>query len=524
LGVASILTMKITFFLAALFASIGLPAVAGDPPRIFYLCDNCNQYQMAYTEDVLTQTAKKDGIGVIKLGDGSSEYSDYHKYVKTHPGSGAGGLTPLKPVKLDFNTSTYPKDDKEAAERRKQFAAAKKVWASQILEQFKKLDHTKPLVLHFGNHGINPDSKDPKNSSSLCMYTSISSISQCLTYGEIGDLLTEAGLTGPKAPPIRIIGDHCFGGGVHSLSMKFPNICSASNVSFKTPQWSPESEYGSESSINVFGQTFWKTALQVGAHNTSLASSFESAWATVPKADNPGGTLSSIFYAQSIMKWDENALPTHNRLPALESMERSLNDAQALYANTHVAMENHQTYGDFQKPNYVCSREGIATVPQATDLEALLKTLTLDSGANIYREAVAKLKNPTFEANGKKSLDALNGCWAAAKTRYDAVDPQVKEFIDKNGNWAWKNFFTSSETVNSRNSQLIRSKDEELANQVLKTLETCVNRKQPAARDYLGVIQTVDMLRHLAGFANAASPTQMANFRKKVECESSPLL
>jgi hypothetical protein len=498
-------------------------ASAGGSPRILYLCDNCDQYQMAYTEDFLTQSAKKEGVGVIKLGT-ASKYAGYDAYLKSHPGSGAGGLTRLNSVKIPYNTSTFPKDEKEAAERRKQFAASKKAWADQLLTQFKRLDKTKPLVLHFGNHGINPDGKSAGSSSAFCMASSITSISQCLTYDEIGVMLTDAGLTGQNAPPIRIIGDHCFGGGVHALSMKFPNICSASSVSFKQAQSSPNMEVGSENGIYTFGQNFWKTVLQEGGSGTSLANSYQVAWSAVPKDDSPGGTLSSIFYAQQLMKWPEEVLPTHERLPSLTGMEKSINAVNSLYMRTQSDLNEGRGYESFGKPEYVCRMPGQEISKSIAQLEGLLKTLTLDSGANIYREAVNRAKDSKFHTNGKAAVAAINGCWSDAKSKYDSAPQKVKDFIDRNGNWAWKNVLRSGKKVRDENRDFRRNQEMELANQVLKNLEKCLHERQPPAREYLTSLQTLNTLENLSTFAGKASPAQKSNFRKKVECESAPLL
>jgi hypothetical protein len=497
-------------------------AFSADPPRIFYLCSQCDQYQMAYTEDFLTQAAKKDHVGIIKMGD-ASEYGDYADYVKNHPKSGAGGLIPIVPMNFGYDPMSYPKKGEEEA-RYKMFRDAKAKWADQLFQQFKRLDKTKPLVLHFGNHGVNENGGSADSASPFCMSSHISSMSSCLSYGEIGDLMAKAGLTGPGAPPVRIIGDHCFGGGVHSLAMRFPNVCSASGVSPSESQSSPTDSYGDENSIMVFGQTFWKSVLQEGGKKTSLASSYQAAWATIPKTDSPGGTLSSVFYAQHVMKWSDKNLPTDSRLPQLSLLERSMNEAESLFVRTQNALADHHDLSSLSKPEYSCTQPSTSVLSAEAQLESILNALTLNSGANIYREALAKAKDPKYIAAGKAAVGAADACWTVAKSKYDAAPKKVKDFVEQNGNWAWKNVFHLQETVDRENAGYERSQEEVLANQVLKTLRTCVTQKQPAARDYLTTLQTLDTLQKLAGFAQKATSVQKASFKKKVECESAPLL
>jgi hypothetical protein len=410
---------------------------------------------MAYAEDALTQAANKNKIGVIKLGN-VSQFSKFGDYLSRHPGSEAGKLIPLKSVKFGYDTNTYPKNSREAAERRKLFKEAKREWTKQILDQFKRLDKTKPLVLHFGNHGFNPGGKSAEESSPMCMYSSVSSASQCLTYREIGDLLTEAGLTGPNAPPIRLIGDHCYSGGIHSISMRFPNVCSASNVSYKTTQSSSNESFGAEDAINTFGQTFWSTVSQNGASNISLAESFQSAWSVVPKANEPGGTLSSVFYAQQIMGWNDRQLPTESRLPDLAAMEKNLNAAEDIYSTAQLALEGRYGIDPFVKPQAACY--ALAPKPLTPPhWESILRSLILDSGINVYREAVVQAKNPQFYVKGKRGLENLNQCWKTAEKEYQSAEPAVQEYIEKNGNWAWKNIFRSKSTIAADNSKFERS-------------------------------------------------------------------
>jgi hypothetical protein len=497
---------------AALLAG---PALAGDPPRIFYLCSDCDQYQMGYAEDLLSQAARARGVGVIKMGN-TSEYSDYEEYRKNHP-KAVGGLVPVRPVKLPYDISTFPKDEKEAAFRRKSFEEAKKVWASQLLDQLKRLDKTKPVVLHFGNHGFNLDGGKAEDASPFCMYGTVRSKSQCLTYREIGDLMEQAGLTGPKAPLVRILGDHCHGGGVHSLSQRFPNVCSASIVGFKDAQSSPETGLGSEAGLNRFGATFWRSAMLDG-NGASLAGSYQAAWSLVPAGDSPGGTLSSVYYAQQIMKWDDKELPTHDRLPELSALEQNFPSLDALLVHNRIE-------GLRMRPEYAaCPAPRSVDVAKTADLEAILNALRLEKPGNVYRQALEKAKNPSYFARGKAAVAAMNACWTEAGKKYDNADPDIQKFIDNNGNWDRKNWFRSGSAVRKENNDYAAKKIAELAGAVLDRLAACLKTNEPVARDYLNAVETLTTLERLQSFAKKATPAQKDAFRKKVECESSPLL
>jgi hypothetical protein len=493
---------------------------------------------MAYTEDVLTQSAQKNGIGLIKVGN-SNQYSQYAYYKKKHPNSKSGGLTSLKPAGLSYDYNSFPSSVADRSAREKEFKAKRAAWKGQFLGYLKKLDKTKPLVLYFGNHGLNANRKDPKDSSAICMFSEPSSMSQCLSYEEFGDLLVEAGLTGPKAPPLRIVGDHCYGGGVHHLAMRFSNVCSASSVGYSNVQGAgdsfildPEKAYGGEESMAPFGATFWNTVKQEGVSGTSLANSFQAAWAMIPKDEqnvekrsfHSGGTLSSVFYAQKIMGWSDDELPTDDRLPSLVALEKNLNSAKALFARTQTELENFNTLDQLESPQIACKPKDREVSHQAQKLEPLVKFLTLDQGANIYRDAVDKVKDRKFIERGKANVAALSECWNTAKAKYKNADARVKKYIDENGNWAWKNFFRSEKDVRAENKKAQLNAAETLGNQVLKDLEKCIETRQPAAREYLTTLQTLETLEKLGSFAEKATPAQKEAFRKKVECESAPLL
>jgi hypothetical protein len=514
-------------FFFALFLMLNTTFAQTAKPRVLYICSVCDQYQMASTEDQLTQAAQRAGVGVLKLGD-VSEYTEYNHYKKANPGAQIGNLTPIKSVKLPYNSNTWPKNDKEASQRRQQFATAKAEWMDQITDQLKKLDKTKPLVLHMGNHGLNPgDDKKASEASFMCMYGSTAhTAGECISYAEFGQLMEKAGLTGDKAPPVRIVGDHCYGGGVHYLATKFANVCTASIVSAKTAQYSPgttdfDGKISGTTGIDAFGATFWRNVKQKGSQ-ANLADSYNSAWSTVPVGDEPGGTLSSIYYVQQVMGLSDKDLPTEQRLPALGQLERSFLEVDRLYYEGQYNYSKYKGIDSYRKPEYSCNMAAPSVMQQLVNLGKISNSLGLANSNNIYSQALVRAKDPKFMKSAQQNKAELEKCYKVAQNIYDKSTAEVKAYIEKS-KWSAEFFWKFESSVDRTKAQFRRTKEREMAGKVLTDLKSCVEKKSVGVREYLNTITTLNRLEQLEAFSKKATTAQKAEFRKKVACESGSL-
>jgi hypothetical protein len=399
---------------------------------------------------------------------------------------------------------------------------------NQTLENLKKLDKTKPIVLHMGNHGLNPgDNLRPQDATFMCFYGVVAySQSECLTYEEFGQLMEKAGLTGSQAPPVRIIGDHCYGGGVHYLSTKFSNVCSASIVGYKDSQYSPgtsiiEGNLIGHSGINAFGTTFWRNVKQRGKQ-ASLAEAYNSAWATVPTDDKPGGTLSSIFYMQKVMGLSDENLPTSKRLESLARLERNYLGVNGLYHNAQDDYNKYRGIESYSKPKFTCEIPAAPEARQIDQFKKISEKLNLSQTSNIYQQALEKAQNKNFMKTAQKNKAALDGCYKTAQKSYDKLTAEAKIYMEKS-RWSKEFLFKFGDSIDDKKAAFVRGKEKEMAGQVLIDLRSCVEKNSIGVQEYLNTLTNLDRLSQLEAFSKKATPAQKAEFKRKVECESSSL-
>ncbi len=201
----------------------------------------------------------------------------------------------------------------------------------RLIEQMKAMDHGKPVTIFISDHGWNGSfsglSKGPPEKAGfVCkpvtsMFDGPSDI--VITYGEFAEMLKEAGLTGAGAPPVRVIGDHCYGGAAHYLSEKIPNVCTAAYVNHTEPV----------GTVFKHGEIFWnevKKKKDLTGTGASLQDAFYASYnregGNLSAYPTVGAALSSMEYVKKLLTKYKSEIPKYDRtliednLVALESV------------------------------------------------------------------------------------------------------------------------------------------------------------------------------------------------------------
>ncbi len=171
-----------------------------------------------------------------------------------------------------------------------------------ILQQLRQLDRSKPITLHIADHGWNGNLSGtgtlPPEKSGIVLksqtnpYQGVQDL--ILTHEEFAELLKKAELIGPNAPAVRIVAEHCYGGGMHWLSEKFPNVCTAAFTSNEEPNYVSDNE----------SQAFWKQVEsgKKSNRNVSMTEAFYAGWSTKSNDYSEGGALGSTQYIRNLLK------------------------------------------------------------------------------------------------------------------------------------------------------------------------------------------------------------------------------
>jgi hypothetical protein len=277
--------------LAAVLTNVG--AYAGSPPSespsAFYLCTYCVPGTYARYDDFFsTQVAmfKAQSGKMISVGNAiSNEAINKEARLNQIPlESDTRGLTPMKNYR-----SGNPEDTKiEMTEN--------------ILKQLKQLDRSKPVTIHIADHGWNGNLSGtgtlPPEKSGIVLKTQTNPYQNekdlILTHEEFSELLKKAGLVGPQAPPLRIVSEHCYGGGAHWISEKFPNVCTAAFTSNEEPNYSNDNE----------AKAFWNHVDERKKANrsVSMTEAFYAGWSSKSNEYSEGGALGSTQYIRGLLK------------------------------------------------------------------------------------------------------------------------------------------------------------------------------------------------------------------------------
>lgn len=197
----------------------------------------------------------------------------------------------------------------------------------KLLFHLKALDKSGPIVIHLAGHGWNDEFKGegrlPPQESGIALRTGLkgdTAKSTVLTHKELGEVLNEAGLAGPGAPPVRIVAEHCYGGGAHYLSETFPNICTSSFTSNEQPHWTAEE----------LPVKFWRNYNSMTKLNGTTPSLRETFNSIIPDLGrNQGASLGSTQFVKNLLK--KNGKSVENEAGLVPNWRRLL-EGQKLWA------------------------------------------------------------------------------------------------------------------------------------------------------------------------------------------------
>ncbi|MDC1175407.1 hypothetical protein OAT67_08415 [Bacteriovoracaceae bacterium] len=188
--------------------------------------------------------------------------------------------------------------DWDFAESGKSFSSTS---ASDVEESIKAASkNLKPgesLTIFINDHGGAPDSESSPESSTVVLYnTSWNPFSSSpeLTHKDLESLIK-------KYVPnnkVNLVGIHCFAGGLHTISMNLPNVCSSGSADFR-------SVTTSTSKINLYGQGFMNelTDKKFDLNGDSATSLLEAHYAATYNDPMNGGrgSLSSESFIDKVL-------------------------------------------------------------------------------------------------------------------------------------------------------------------------------------------------------------------------------
>lgn len=533
MGLFSSAIFGVTGYCMALSVAIAAPSpVPSAPPRALFFCGHCDQVNFARNMVEITKATRDLRVGLLKVGNNTEDRDisfNYTDWTEAHPEDSEN-------TKFDRNfASPYGISNREKLDLSSPESSKRvySMWKSQLQDAISAMDKTKPIVLHFDNHGLNLGDKPPENVGVAC-----DRWGECITYKDIGDMLEKAGLTGPGRPPIRIIGNHCYSGGVHYLAGRFGNVCSASSVSYREEQRAYVGGPG-EGGMAPFGYTFWHSLRENSRpEGLSFSEAFTAAYASMPASFNPGGNLSSTEYVEKTLKMDVKAKNgrVEQGLPEARVLERSLpvindmirNNQDTKYLDDPVwyyfrPADSGNKKGPAMPDAGMCSRPEIAPIDLAliASASAVLKKLQLDKSLNAYQEAVTKLQDPDYVKKGKAEVDATALCWKTARATYDAADASAREYFDKS-RWSKEFLWDFGESLDEKKSAHVNAELEKMREAATK-LKECVNQHSAGARDYLTQLAMLSRLNRLKEFSEKSTSSQKQKFSELVACESNPL-
>lgn len=197
----------------------------------------------------------------------------------------------------------------------------------KLLSYLKKLDRSGPIVIHLAGHGWNDEFEGegrlPPQESGIALRISKfgdTVKSTVLTHKELGEVLKEAGLAGPGAPFVRIVAEHCYGGGTHYLSETFPNICTSSFSSNEQPHWTAEE----------LPVKFWRNYNSMTKLNGTTPSLRETFNSVIPDLGrNQGASLGSTQFVKNLLK--KRGISFENEAGLVPNWQRLL-EGQKLWA------------------------------------------------------------------------------------------------------------------------------------------------------------------------------------------------
>ncbi len=172
-----------------------------------------------------------------------------------------------------------------------------------IKSMVKKLKPGEPFNFFINDHGYGPNSERKPENSGFYLYNPESNWDKNPSY-DVPKMSHEKFLEMinklvPKETPVRIIGIHCFSGGLHSIAFSRPNTCTSASTDFRTPTYSEEK-------FNLYGKSFWEEFYRkdFDLDHDNKTSLFEAHMGGFTHDDNneSRADVSSFAYVDSILK------------------------------------------------------------------------------------------------------------------------------------------------------------------------------------------------------------------------------
>jgi hypothetical protein len=373
----------------------------------------------------------------------------------------------------------------------------------KLLIYLEKLDKSGPIVIHLAGHGWN-DGYDGEGSllpqdSGIALRLpgeGDTAKSTVLTHKELGEVLKKAGLAGPGAPPVRIVAEHCYGGGAHYLSETFPNICTSSFTSNKQPHWSAEE----------LPVKFWRNYNSMTNLNGTTPSLRETFNSIIPDLGrNQGASLGSTQFVKNLL--EKNG----------ESVEKEV----GLVPNWRRLLEGQKLWA----PR--CDELSVHHLPQIEDLKSIMNKISssFEPYNKNYSDILSDLilKHKEYQRIISIYNDELQGM----KEEWNRLKKEKKLTLDESvsdlqgwGYWMLGNF-------NDKKEEKLKALGEE-EKKLLEKFEKIKKETLPTVHKYYTGLGIVKELLETEKFfdlhkSGKISKDDFDTYQRMLKCESLPL-
>jgi len=376
---------------------------------------------------------------------------------------------------------------------------------NKILLALKGMDHSAPLIIYVSDHGFNDGSTSPsKTGFVLWADENKQGVGVKLSVQDFGDLLKKADLVGAGKPPLRIVGDYCYSGSIHSLAEKFPNVCSSAVV-----------EAASEGNIG-FGAPFWQTVATTAKKGgrPSFSEAYSSGMSLNPDAwRNSTGRLSSTNFAQEVLAkngQDQAVAFMTDQMTGFGRLDQALNH----YLNPPPLMEDSATEKTslsvslLVTEKFVCGQPGLFDDQQWSKLNQSVTDVLAQVPANIpkiYQDALSDLSKN--QAQEHSLLSQFRDAFEKLQEKWSGMSAPEQE--QNAASWQKALHPTSHSSADLSSDPQI---------QKFYQIE-----HDPELRKYLWELMMFDQYQKLKKFFEIASPTEIETFRRLSDCEGLPL-
>jgi len=373
----------------------------------------------------------------------------------------------------------------------------------KLLSYLKKLDRSGPIVIHLAGHGWNDEFEGegrlPPQESGIALRTSLfgdTAKSTVLTHKELGEVLKEAGLAGPGSPTVRIVAEHCYGGGTHYLSETFPNICTSSFSSNEQPHWTAEE----------LPVKFWRNYNSMTKLNGVTPSLRETFNSVIPDLGrNQGASLGSTQFVKNLLK--NRGISFENEAGLVPNWERLL-EGQKLWAPR-------------------CDELSVHHLPQIEELKDIMNKISSSLGTynkNYYATLSDLILNhkeyQRIISIYNDELQLMKKEWEKLKSQKKLTLNETVSDLEAWGDWMLGNF-------NDKKEEKLKALGEE-EKKLLEKFEKIKKETLPKVHKYYTGLGIAKELLETEKFFELHKNGQISEkdfntYKRMVKCESLPL-